>query len=135
MKKIFFLLAFLFAFTAINAQNYGIITGWGTAADTLVASATKSYEFTYVGSVASLAEIAIFTDSISGAPAYTAVLYKKMGTFNYVTTGDTITYAGGSDNVAHFKPFRLSANKYKVTITATSATQKSRLYLKGTYRQ
>ena len=31
--------------------------------------------------------------------------------------------------------FYLTANKYKVTVTATSAAQKSRLYLKGVYRQ
>jgi len=135
MKKILFLIAFLVAFTAANAQNFGAITGWGTAADTLVASASKSYEVTFVGSVASLCEIAIFTDSISGAPAFTAVLYKKIGTFGYVTMGDTITHSGGTDKLAHFTPFRMSANTYKVTITATGAAQKSRLYLKGVYRQ
>ena len=135
MKKILFLLAFVMAFTAVKGQNYGIITGWGTAADTLVASATKTYEFTYIGSVASLAEIAIFTDEISGTPAFTAVLYKQMGTLGYVSTGDTITHSGGGDKLAHFTPIRLSANKYKVSIVATSAAQKSRLYLKGTYRQ
>lgn len=134
MKKILFILALMFSVFALNAQNFGTITGFGTAADTLVASATKTYEFTYVGSVASKCEICLFSDEISGTPAYTAILYKQYGTFTYLPV-DTITHSGGGDKTAVFEMFYLTANKYKITVVATSATQKSRLYLKGVYRQ
>ena len=60
MKKVLFIFAFVFSFVGLSAQNYGVITGFGTAADTLVASAVKTYEFTYVGSVASKCEICLF---------------------------------------------------------------------------
>ncbi len=134
MKKVLFIFALVFSFVGLSAQNYGIITGFGTAADTLVANATKTYEFTYVGSVASKCEICLFSDSVSGTPAYTAILYKKYGTLTYLPV-DTITHSGGGDKTAVFEMFYLTANKYKVTVTATSAPQKSRLYLKGVYRQ
>ena len=86
------------------------------------------------GSVASKCEICLFSDSVSGTPAYTAILYKQYGTLTYLPV-DTITHSGGGDKTAVFEMFYLTANKYKVTVTATSAAQKSRLYLKGVYRQ
>lgn len=134
MKKVLFIFALVFSFVGLSAQNYGIITGFGTTADTLVASASKTYEFTYVGSVASKCEICLFSDEVSGTPAYTAVLYKQFGGLSYLPV-DTITHSGGGDKTAVFDVFYMTANKYKVTVTATSATQKSRLYLKGVYRQ
>ena len=134
MKKVLFIFALVFSFVGLSAQNYGIITGFGTTADTLVASASKTYEFTYVGSTASKCEICLFSDEVSGTPAYTAVLYKQFGGLSYLPV-DTITHSGGGDKTAVFDIFYLTANRYKVTVTATSATQKSRLYLKGVYRQ
>ena len=134
MKKVLFIFALMLSFVGLSAQNYGVITGFGTAADTLVASATKTYEFTYVGSTASKCEICLFSDQVSGTPAYTAILYKQIGGLSYLPV-DTITHSGGGDKTAVFDVFYMTANKYKVTVTATSAAQKSRLYLKGVYRQ
>ena len=135
MKKLIFLIALIFTFVAVNAQGYGNFTKWGTAADTLVASATKTAEFTLVSEYASKVSLCLFTDAISGTPAYTAVLYKKLTGFEYVSTGDTIRHSGGGDKTAFFTVFDLTANTYKVAITATGGAQKSRLYLNGLYRR
>lgn len=133
MKKAILFLMLCVGFT-LSAQNFGSITGFGTVADTLVASATKTYTFNYVGSVASKCEIVLFTDAISGTPAYSAVLSKQIGGYGYLPM-DTITHSGGGDKLALFDVFDLTANNYKITIVATSGTQKSRLYVKGVYRQ
>jgi hypothetical protein len=75
------------------------------------------------------------TVKVTGSPAYTAILYKSLDGYNYVTTGDTITYAGGGSNQAYFTTFDVTHTKYRVIITSTSAAQKSTITLAGLIRE
>jgi hypothetical protein len=141
MKK---LILFLFAIVVLSAAFARVTTKvfktpanievWGTPADTLIASvsdtAVMKITSDYVGKV----NLLLFSDAVSGTPAYTAVLQGSINQASYVAL-DTITHSGGGDKLAYFAVQDLVYNYYRVIITASSAAQKSRLYIYGISRQ
>lgn len=125
------------AFARVTMKEYKTpanIEVWGTAADTLIASkadtAVLKIKSDYVGKV----NLLLFSDAVSGTPAYTAILQGSINQASYVAL-DTITHSGGGDKLAYFAVQDLVYNYYRVIITSTSAAQKSRLYIYGLSRQ
>lgn len=135
MKKLvlFLMLAVSMAVTAQSFVAPAKIVGWGTAADTLVASATKNFVFDLKSDHAGTCKMLLFTDAVSGTPAFSAVLSGSIDGILYMPL-DTITHSGGGDKTAYFDSFQMVWNKMKVAITATGAAQKSRLYVYGVAR-
>lgn len=135
MKKlILFLMLCTLGYSAANAITVPDKLKLGTtAADTLIASAVKTYTFDVFTNFTGKANILLFSDSVSGTPAYSAVLSGSIDGLLYVPL-DTIAHSGGGDKLAYFAPFEMIYNKYKIVITATSAAQKSRLYIYGVLR-
>lgn len=141
MKK---LILFLFAIVVLSTAFARVTTKvfktpanievWGTPADTLTASvsdtAVMKITSDYVGKV----NLLLFSDAVSGTPAYTAVLQGSINQASYVAL-DTITHSGGGDKLAYFAVQDLVYNYYRVIITASGAAQKSRLYIYGISRQ
>lgn len=141
MKK---LILFLFAIVVLSTAFARVtkkvfktpanIEVWGTTADTLIASvsdtAVMKITSDYVGKV----NLLLFSDAVSGTPAYTAVLQGSINQASYVAL-DTISHSGGGDKLAYFAVQDLVYNYYRVIITASSAAQKSRLYIYGISRQ
>lgn len=141
MKK---LILFLFAIVVLSTAFARVTTKvfktpanievWGTTADTLIASvsdtAVMKITSDYVGKV----NLLLFSDAVSGTPAYTAVLQGSINQASYVAL-DTITHSGGGDKLAYFAVQDLVYNYYRVIITASSVAQKSRLYIYGISRQ
>lgn len=139
MKKIIFI-AFLFVAIAISArvttETYNTpanVAEWGTAADTLTASVADTLVMKVTSNYVGKMNLVLFTDAVSGTPAYSAVL---SGSVNQVgwTALDTIAHSGGGDKTAYFDVQDLVYNYYRIIITATSAAQKSREYLYGLTR-
>lgn len=139
MKKLLILLMAVVAIS-VTARNTtktyktpANIAEWGTAADTLTASVadtlTMKVTSNYVGKI----NLVLFTDSVSGTPAYSAVLSGSINGILYVPL-DTIAYSGGGDTTAYFTAQDLIYNYYRVIITADTAAQKQRLYLYGLTR-
>lgn len=121
---------------SVQAQTVtvpGKITAWGAAADTLIASAVKTYTFNVLSNYAGTGNVLLFSDSVSGTAAYSAVLSGSIDGILYVPI-DTIAHSGGGDKTAYFATFPLVWNKMKIEITATGAAQKSRLYAYGVLR-
>ena len=140
MKKFILLLSAMFLLLGIgNAQTeitsnvsgakflpnnqYGYY--WGTTADTLKASATKTLVLRVKGEkVRDLSFATELTDSITG----NFIFYKSMNGVLFEATGDTIKYA----NVMATKSINLDDYSYpylKVTITAGGGTDDSKLKL------
>lgn len=139
MKKIFVLIMVVMVSLATFAQNTYVtapksVNGWGTAADTLTASAVKYYTLSVKSPSLLKYSVAIFTDAVSGTPAFTALLQVSMDNVNWVDL-DTITLSGGGDKYGDFAPSSNEATKryYRIKITATSATQKSLIYCYWTF--
>lgn len=135
MKKIILLLMIcMLGYSAANAITVPDKLKLGTtAADTLVASVVKTYTFDVFTNFTGKANILLFTDSISGVPAYSAVLSGSIDGLLYVPL-DTISHSGGADKLAYFAPFEMIFNKYKIVLTATSAAQKSKVSIYGVLR-
>lgn len=133
MKSIFLFLVLTVLTIAVSAQQAYVtapqsVNGWATAADTLTASAVKTYTVSVKSAQLLKFSVAIFSDEVSGTPAYTALLQYSMDNVNWVNA-DTITHSGGGDKYADFEPANTDATKrfYRIQITATSAAQKSAL--------
>ena len=136
MKKFIILLMLCISFAFAQAQTItvpGKLTAFGTAADTLIASAVKTYTFNVLSDFAGTGNILFFSDQVSGTPAFSAVLRGSIDGLLYVPLG-TIAHSGGGDKTAYFSTFPLIWNKMKIVVTATSGTQKSRLYGYGVLR-
>lgn len=109
------------------------IAAWGTAADTLSASVADTLVLKVTSDYVGKMNLLLFTDAVSGTPAYSAVLSGSINQLGW-TALDTITHSGGGDKTAYFDLQDLKYNYYRVIITASSAAQKSRLYLYGLSR-
>jgi len=142
-NRILLLVALFIGFSyASQAQDVNVVAGsanykveaWGTSADTLTASVAKTIDISVKGIDVAYASLTIKTDSISGTPAYTAVLYKGYDGEGWIAI-DTITHTGGLDKYAAFTDFYTTNTRYKVVITATGAAQKSNLFLYGVFRK
>jgi hypothetical protein len=139
MKKLFILLLAVIAISVsarVTTKVFNTpanIAAWGTAADTLVASAADTLVLKVTSNYVGKMNLLLFTDAVSGTPAYSAVL---SGSINQVgwTALDTITHSGGGDKTAYFDLQDLKYNYYRVIITATSDAQKQLLYLYGLSR-
>lgn len=141
MKKIFVLFLFVsFAFAAIGQDAYVLkpknFMGWGTAADTLTADVVANYTVEVKTAELLNYSVALETDSVSGTAAYTALLQSSMNNKDW-TNLDTITLTGGADKYEQFVPASTTAGAryYRVNVTATSAAQKSLLYVYWTFRR
>ena len=108
---------------------------WGTTADTLIASVSDTAVLKITSDYVGKVNLLLFSDAVSGTPAYTAVLEGSINQASYVAL-DSITHSGGGgDKMAYFAAQDLIYNYYRVIITATSDAQKSRLYIYGISRQ
>lgn len=141
MKKIIFILVALVATVGLTARNTAKtfdapanIIAWGTAADTLTASVSDTLTMKLTSETVGKVNLLLFTDAVSGTPAFTAVLFGSINQVLWVPL-DTITHSGGGDKTAYFDAQDLVYNYYRVKITATSAAQKSREYLYGIMRK
>ena len=126
-------------FLSTQAQTYYVtktatLKVAGAASDTLVASATKSYVFKVTNPSLMTGQIGLTTTATSGTPAYTALLQYSMDGTNW-TNLDTITHTGGGGKSAAFSSFSTTFVYYRVTITATSATQKSAITIYTAWRR
>lgn len=139
MKKLFILLMAVMAIGVTARVSTGTvqtpanISAWGTAADTLTASVADTLVMNVRSNYAGKMNLLLFTDAVSGTPAYSAVLSGSINQLGW-TALDTIAHSGGGDKTAYFDLQDLKYNYYRVIITATSAAQKSRLYLYGLSR-
>jgi hypothetical protein len=154
MKKVGILIMIvLFAFS-MKAQR--VNSFWGTAADTLTASVAKTQVIPIGTNEWKDFSITVFTDSVSGTPAYTAKLeYSLDGTnyhaitgvsnvthnggldksfawqsktiYTFTTAGDT-TLTGTAVNHELYIDAPVMAKYLKVTLTATATAQKSLCY-------
>ena len=141
MKK---LILFLFAIVVLSTAFARVTTKvfktpanievWGTTADTLIASVSDTAVLKITSDYVGKVNLLLFSDAVSGTPAYTAVLEGSINQASYVAL-DSITHAGGGDKLAYFAAQDLIYNYYRVIITATSDAQKSRLYIYGISRQ
>lgn len=146
MKKLFILFTVvLFAFS-VKAQR--VNSFWGTEADTLTANVAKTQVIPIGTNEWKDFSFSVFTDSVSGTPAYTAKIeYSLDGTNYFAIEGvSDVTHTGGLDKSfsllsRNYKTYSVSGDtttiwvnspvlaKYiKVTLTATSAEQKSLCY-------
>ncbi len=139
MKKLFIL---LFAVIAISVSarvttkvfnTPANIAAWGTAADTLVASAADTLVLKVTSNYVGKMNLLLITDEVSGTTAYSAVLSGSINQLGW-TALDTIAHSGGGDKTAYFDLQDLKYNYYRVIITASSAEQKQLLYLYGLSR-
>lgn len=139
MKKLFIL---LFAVIAISVSarvttkvfnTPANIAAWGTAADTLVASAADTLVLKVTSNYVGKMNLLLITDEVSGTTAYSAVLSGSINQLGW-TALDTIAHSGGGDKTAYFDLQDLKYNYYRVIITASSAAQKQLLYLYGLSR-
>lgn len=139
MKKLFIL---LFAVIAVGVSarvttkvfnTPANIAAWGTAADTLVASAADTLVLKVTSNYVGKMNLLLITDKVSGTPAYSAVLSGSINQLGW-TALDTIAHSGGGDKTAYFDLQDLKYNYYRVIITATSDAQKQLLYLYGLSR-
>ena len=139
MKKLIILLMAVCALgvaARVTTQGYTTpanIAAWGTAADTLTASVADTLVMKVTSNYVGKMNLLLFTDAVSGTPAYSAVL---SGSINQVgwTALDTISHSGGGDKTAYFDLQDIKYNYYRVIITATSAAQESVLHLYGLSR-
>lgn len=139
MKKLFILL-FAVISVGVSARvttkvfnTPANIAAWGTAADTLVASAADTLVLKVTSNYVGKMNLLLFTDAVSGTPAYSAVLSGSINQLGW-TALDTIAHSGGGDKTAYFDLQDLKYNYYRVIITATSAAQKQLLHLYGLSR-
>lgn len=149
MKKILFILIISTLFLSLSAQNNrvtltGASTGvvidlYGTTSDTLTASATKNY----VVFVAAPFLFDIFAEvrsvKVSGSPAYTATFTESIDGTNYVAVANCANsvQSAGTNYDLKWKTSGVAAlaadttvltGRYlKIAVTATGATQKSKL--------
>jgi hypothetical protein len=138
MKKLIILLMAVMAFgvtARVTTKTYTTpanIAAWGTTADTLTASVADTLVMKVTSNYVGKMNLLLFTDSVSGTPAYSAVL---SGSINQVgwTVLDTISHSGG-DKTAYFDLQDIKYNYYRVIITATGDAQKSVQYLYGLTR-
>ena len=139
MKKLFILLMSVVALgvtARVTTQVYNApanISAWGTAADTLTASVADTLVMKVTSNYVGKMNLLLFTDEVSGTPAYSAVLAGSINQVSWVAL-DTIAHSGGGDKTAYYDLQDLKYNYYRVIITATSAAQKSRMYLYGLTR-
>lgn len=146
MKKVLIILMFLFVGLYVNAQR--VNSFWGTSADTLTASVAKTQVIPIGTNEWKDFSFSIFTDSVSGTPAYTAKIEYSLDDTRYfaIESAANVTHTGGADksfawSSKYYKTYSVSGDtttiwfdnpvlaKYlKVTLTATSATQKSLCY-------
>jgi len=137
MKKFILFLAMALMSVSMFSQKLYItpanISQWGLAGDTLVASTADTTVFKVTTDYVGKMNLLLFTDAVSGTPAYSAVLSASINKLSWVPV-DTVTHSGGGDKLAYFALQDVVYNYYRVIITATSAAQKSRLYLYGLTR-
>jgi hypothetical protein len=137
MKKLILILFLAVGLSAFAQKSYNApanIAEWGLAADTLVASKADTVTFKTTSDFVGKMNLLLFTDAVSGTPAYTAVLYGSINQLSWVAL-DTVTHSGGGDKLAYFAAQDLIYNYHRVIITSTSAAQKQRLYLYGLIRK
>lgn len=146
MKKLIIVFSLFLFVVSVNAQT--VKSFWGTAADTLTASVTKTQVIPLATNEYKDFAISVFTDHVSGTDTYTAKLEYSLDGTNYfsILSAPDETHAAGSDNSfdwksIYYKTFSVTGDtttvivhspvlaKYlKVTLTATSAEQKSLCY-------
>lgn len=155
MKKLFILFTILLFGVYVNAQK--VTSFWGTAADTLTASVAKTQVITIGTDGYKDFSVSVFTDSVSGTPAFTAKIEYSLDGTNYfaITSAANVTHTGGLDKslswggrslytyaaaaddttasgtLRYYNLFihtPVLARYLKVTLTATSAAQKSLCY-------
>ena len=146
MKKLIVLFVFVLFVFSLQAQR--VVSFWGTAADTLTASVAKT-EIIKIGTDGYKDfAITVFTDSVSGTPAYTAKIEYSLDGTNYfaIESAANVTHTGGADKSLawksqYYKTYSVTgdtttiwvhspvlANYIKVTLTATATAQKSLCY-------
>ncbi len=154
MKKLFILFTLLLFGVYVNAQR--VNTFWGTANDTLDASVAKTQVIPISSNDPLDFVVAVFTDSVSGTPAYTAKIeysldgtnyfailsapnvvhtgglskslaWNVRNTYTYTTAGDTIADGTSIDHKL-FIETPVLAKYIKVTLTATATAQQSLCY-------
>lgn len=139
MKKFAILLVLAFAALATYAQTTYPVGGSprliaGTAADTLTASATKSYIFDFGTSIAKGlgTSIQIWTDLVSGTATFGYKYWWSNDAVNFpATAADSLASAKShaSDYTKVLYIDSLQGRYLKLSLIATSATQKSKIYL------
>lgn len=139
MKKLIIFLAFAFSVISLSAQTTYPVGGVprliaGTAADTLTASATKSYIFDFGTSISKGlgTSIQIWTDLVSGTATFGYKYWWSNDAVNFpATAADSLTSAKShaSDYTKVLYIDSLQGRYLKLSLIATSATQKSKIYL------
>jgi hypothetical protein len=133
MKKLIFIfMTLVIAFSASAQTKVGSYKALaGTAADTLTASATKSY----IGEWASYdkelhGSVHIWSDLVSGTATYTAKIWESNDGVNWPATAtDSVSKSHASDFNHLFDLATVKGRYFKVSWIATAATQKSTLYI------
>jgi hypothetical protein len=134
MKKLIFITVILLIGMVSMAQTkigtYGTFAG--TAADTLTASATKSYTLEFKSMDKDLgANIQLFTDLVSGTATFGWKLYYSNDGTNWpATAADSVAAAKShaSDFTGMIAVTTVLGRYAKLSVIATSATQKSTIY-------
>lgn len=134
MKKLFCITVMLLIGMISMAQTkigtYGTFAG--TAADTLTASATKSYTLEFKTIDKDLgASIQLWTDLVSGTATFGWKLYASNDGVNWpATAADSVAAAKShaSDFTTVINLATVIGRYYKLSVIATSATQKSLIY-------
>ena len=137
MKKLIFILAL--ALAGVNVMAQSVVGGLpnlvaGTAADTLTASATKSYVLDFKNYVAYKGgtNIQIWTDLISGTATFGYKYWWSNDGVDWpATAADSLASAKShaSDYTGLIYIDTLKGRYLKLSLIATSATQKSKIYL------
>lgn len=154
MKRLLILLTLVVFTLSVNAQR--VYTFWGTAIDTLDASVVKTQVIPIGTNQYQDFVVSVFTDSVSGTPAFTAKIEYSLDGTNYfaILSAPDITHSGGLDKSLSWSGINtftfttagdttltgdlvnhqiivntpVLAKFLKVTLTATGAAQQSLCY-------
>nr|BDD47710.1 hypothetical protein 12 [bacterium] len=128
ISALFLVVGFSFGQTKIGAYS----TFAGAAGDTLTASATKSYTLEFTGYKNDLgADIQVWTDLVSGTATFGyKYWWSNDGTNFPATAADSVTSAKShaSDWNDVISITTVAGRYLKISLIATSATQKSKIY-------
>jgi hypothetical protein len=146
MKKVLIIFTLLLFGIYANAQR--VNSFWGTANDTLDASVVKTQVIPIGTNEWKDFSVTVFTDSVSGTPAFTAKIEYSLDGTNYfaiesaadvthtggadkslawLSKGD-VTYSVSGDTTTIFLDSPVLAKYLKITLTATATAQQSLCY-------
>lgn len=127
MKNIFlFVTVIMLAFVAntADAQKYEWL--WkGAVTDTIDKSETVYKVVNVNGNDLQTVSVQISLDTLSGSPKVATTLYKSLDGLNWVISGSAVTWHGSVDTTFIITDTAFYGAYAKVTMVATSTTQKS----------